>query len=96
MICDDDKTVVTRQEPGSESLGEVEALCGEIVAELREVVEMFATYRQTIGDAARLIARAAVSPAVGGPQAGELARELARMAHVEEEVERLLLLGGEG
>jgi hypothetical protein len=73
-----------------ESLHDVEALCLEICAELREVVEMLATYRDIIGNAARLIARAARYPLIGGAEAAELARELARMAYIEEEIDRLL------
>ncbi|MGH2709538.1 MAG: hypothetical protein ACRDJK_14775 [Actinomycetota bacterium] len=67
-----------------ESLHDVEAFCLEICAELRT------TYRDTIGNAARLIARAARYPLIGGQEAAELARELARMAYIEEEIDRLL------
>ncbi len=73
-----------------ESLCDVEALCLEICAELREVVEMLTTYRDIIGNAARLAARAAPDPSLGGSGAAELGRELARMARIEEEIERLL------
>ncbi|MGH8907208.1 MAG: hypothetical protein ACRD0K_11945 [Egibacteraceae bacterium] len=78
-----------------ESLHDVEALCLEICAELREV-EMLATYRDIIGNAARLIARAAQYPLIGGAEAAELARELARMAYIEEEIDRLLPSSQEG
>jgi hypothetical protein len=73
-----------------ESLHDVEALCLEICAELGEVVDMLATYRDTIGNAARQIARAAHYPLIGGQQAAALARELAKMAYIEEEIDRLL------
>ena len=81
---------MNRQESQLESLHDVEALCLELCAELREMVEMLATYRDTIGNAARLIARAARYPLIGGLDAAELARELAKMAYIEEEINRLL------
>lgn len=90
MICDGDRTVVNLTGAQLESLHDVEALCLEICAELREVVEMLATYRDIIGNAARLTARAARYPLIGGSEAAELARELARMAYIEEEIDRLL------
>lgn len=52
---------------------------------------MLAAYRDTIGNAARLIARAARYPLTGGQEAAELARELAKMAYIEEEIDRLCL-----
>ncbi|MGH8931488.1 MAG: hypothetical protein ACRDZO_12895 [Egibacteraceae bacterium] len=61
----DNKTIATRQEPDPVWLGDVEALSSEICAELREIVEMLATYRQTIHRAARLNARTDVSLLIG-------------------------------
>lgn len=74
----------TRQEDGPEPLAEVEMLCSEIAAELRDVVGMLTTYREIIGKAARVVA------GTDGLEATELARELALIAHIEEEIEQLL------
>jgi len=89
-VSEDESIVVSLTGVTLESLHDVEALCLEICAELREVVEMLATYRDVIGNAARLTARAAHYPFAGGSEAPELARELARMAYIEEEIDRLL------
>lgn len=72
-------------------LADVEKLCREIAVELREIVEMLTTYHGIIGKAARVIALTAPHPAIERHEAVELARELARMAHIEADIERLLL-----
>ena len=71
-------------------LADVEALSMEICGELREIVEMLTIYPQAIANAARLLARAHLSPPAGCPEPFELARELARIVHIEAEIERLL------
>jgi len=58
-------------------------------SELREVDEMLGTSREIIGNAARLTARAARYPLLGGLDAAEVSRQLARMAYIEEEIAHL-------
>ncbi len=90
MIHHDDAAPGNERTPDPYWLADVEALSLEISAELREIVETLTTYRHTIGNAARLMARTHASRLAGEPEATELARELARMVHIEAEIEALL------
>jgi len=67
-------------------LDDVKALSAEICGELREIVAMLTTYRHTIANAARLLAHPAASQLLG-PQANELAHELARITHTDPEID---------
>jgi hypothetical protein len=74
-------------------VGEVEALCAELVAELREMRDTVSLYQTTIADAARYIARGLADRLilpVSDPHGHELAAALARMGEVSVEVEELL------
>jgi hypothetical protein len=71
-------------------IGEVEALCAELVAELREMRDTVRLYRETIADAARYIARGLadrLTLPVADPRGHELAAALARMGGVGAEVD---------
>ncbi len=78
------------EKPDPSWLADVEALSSEICAELREIVDMLTTYRQTIGNAARFIARTQTSMLIGDPETIELAGQLARMVRIEAEIAALL------
>jgi hypothetical protein len=72
---------------------EVEALCAELVAELREMRDTVSLYRETIADAARYIARGLADRLilpVSDPRGHELAAALAQMSGVSAEVDALL------
>ncbi|MGH8910578.1 MAG: hypothetical protein ACRD0K_29800 [Egibacteraceae bacterium] len=75
------------------SIGEVESVCAEIVAELRGMRDMLALYRQTVADAARYIAHrladGLILPATD-PHGHELAAALGRIGGVSGEVDALL------
>jgi hypothetical protein len=74
-------------------IGEVEALCGELVAELREMRDTVSLYRDTIAEAARYIARGLADRLilpVADPRGHELAAALARMGGITAEVDALL------
>ncbi|MGH8909903.1 MAG: hypothetical protein ACRD0K_26260 [Egibacteraceae bacterium] len=81
------------QHPDAGAIGEVEALCAELVAELRAMADMLALYRETVADAARYIARGLADQLilpVTDPAGHYLASALARMGGITVEVEELL------
>ncbi|MGH7644990.1 MAG: hypothetical protein ACREMR_05340 [Gemmatimonadales bacterium] len=84
------------REPEPRSLRELEGQLVEISAELREAAELIAGHRRGIAEAARHIARYALYPVPGGPDAIGLARDLAAMVDIAEEVEGLLPFWAKG
>jgi hypothetical protein len=85
----------TTQPSDAGSVDEVEALCAELVAELREMRDTVRLYRTTIADAARYIAAGLAERLilpVTDPRGHELAAALARMGGVSAEVDTLLSL----
>jgi hypothetical protein len=95
MVNPDKGSDVTNTTRPSEAggIGEIEALCAELVAELREMRDTVSLYQTTIADAARYIARSLVERLilpVSDPRGHELAAALARMGGVSAEVDALL------
>ncbi|MGH8905727.1 MAG: hypothetical protein ACRD0K_04255 [Egibacteraceae bacterium] len=81
------------QQSDTGAVSEVEALCAELVAELREMRDMVKAYRDTISEAARYIAAGLADRLilpVTDPRGHELAAGLARMGGVSAEVDALL------